>query len=220
MSGGVSEAWRRDHPWAVVYRRFRNSPLVAWPAGHLVFGLDLNELEKPLTLIDEVPDGGAVLDAPCGPGPALRGLRPERRLRYVAADISPKMLARTAEEAERRGLTQVEALEADVGDLPFADREFDLCLSLLGLHVVPEPARAVSELARVLKPGGRLAGTMFVMDSGPRYWGLRRVARLSGVLGPSGGMDDLAAWLADAGLEQEEGVRLGTLARFRARKPG
>jgi SAM-dependent methyltransferase len=219
MEGGVSESWRRDHPWAVLYRRFRGSPLVAWPTGHLVFGLDLRELEAPLALIRQVPEGGAVLDVPCGPGTALEALRPEQELRYVAADISPAMLAQTAEVAARRGLRQVETVEADVGELPFADGEFDLCLTLLGLHCVPDPARAVAEMARVLKPGGALAGTILVTDAGPRYWAIRRTARLAGILGPSGGMDDLARWLRDAGLEQEESVRLGTIARFRARKP-
>jgi SAM-dependent methyltransferase len=215
----VSEEWQRDHPWAVVYRRLSRAPLVAWPVGRLAFGLDVRELDSPLALIEAVPEGGAVLDVPCGPGNALRGLQPGRDVRYVAADISPAMLARTAQVAGERGLHQVQAREADVESLPFADGEFDLVLTLLGLHCVPDPARAVVEMGRVVKPGGTLAGTIFLMDGGLRYWGVRQGGRALGVLGPSGGMDDLRCWLGDAGLEVEEVTRLGTLARFRARRP-
>jgi SAM-dependent methyltransferase len=215
----VSEEWQRDHPWAVVYRRLSRTPLVAWPVGHLAFGLDVRELDEPLALNAQVPAGGAILDVPCGPGNALRGLAPGQDVRYVAADISPAMLARTAQVAAESGLGQVQTREADVEDLEFSDGEFDLVLTLLGLHCVPDPARAVAEMGRVLKPGGVLAGTIFLTDGGLRYWGVRQGGRALGVLGPSGGMDDLRRWLGDAGLEVQEAVRLGTLARFRALRP-
>jgi ubiquinone/menaquinone biosynthesis C-methylase UbiE len=63
-----------------------------------------------------------------------------------------------------RSLQQVELLEADMTALPFADGEVDLFLSYSGLHMVPDPERAVAEMARCLKPGGELIGTSFFSD--------------------------------------------------------
>jgi len=53
-------------------------------------------------------------------------------------------------------------------DLPFADEEVDLFLSFSGLHMIPDPERAVAEIARCLKPGGRLIGTTFLSDGSRR----------------------------------------------------
>lgn len=213
----VSEAWRADHPWAVVYRRMSQSRLVAGPVAKVGFGASLGDLERPLELLAGLPAGAAVLDAPCGPGVALGGLRPGQDVRYVAGDLNPAMLARTRAEAQRRGLEeQVEVREADLLGLPFADGEFDLVLTLLGLHCVPDPARMVAELGRVLKPGGTFAGTFFATDAGVRYLGVRLAGRAIGVLGPSGGVADLRRWMDAAGLEPREVVRMGTLVRFTA----
>jgi len=217
----VSDVWRGGvHPWAVLYRRFSESEALARPLGRVVFGLDVRALAPPRELVDAVPDGGAVLDAPCGPGNALEALAPAKRVRWVAADIAPAMLERTAQAARRRGLSQVRTKEADLLALPFGDAEFDLCLSLLGLHCVPDPAGAVAELGRVLRPGGQLFGTIFVTDAGVRYWPVRQAGRAAGILGPSGGLDDLRTWLSQAGLELEDAERLGTIVRFRARRRG
>ena len=60
-------------------------------------------------------------------------------VRYVAADLSPVMLARARGQAERRGLTQVEFVAADVESLPFGDAEFDLCVTYNSLHCFPTP---------------------------------------------------------------------------------
>ena len=107
-----------------------------------------------------------ILDVPCGGGVAFRGLRPGQRVRYVAADLSPVMLGRARAEAKRRDLHQIEFTEADVEALPFKDASFDLCVSCTGLHCFPDPAAAVSEIARVLRPGGVLRGTTLVRRGG------------------------------------------------------
>lgn len=215
-----SANWRRDHPWAVVYDFLVERETVSRPLGRLLFGTDTALIGDTVALIEEVPDGGSVLDIPCGGGVALRGLRPDRELRYVAADISPAMLARTEEEAHRRGLEQVETVSADVERLPFADEAFDLCLSLAGLHCFPRPGAAVREIARCLAPGGRFAGSVFLTDGGIRYRPALIAGRLMGVMGPSGTLADLRRWLSDAGLGEVEIRRSGAIAYFRATSPG
>ena len=215
---GVSANWRRGHPWAAVYDFFIEREALNRPPAKLLFGTDTRRLYEAIDSIAAVPDGGAVLDIPCGGGIALRGLQPGQRIRYVAADISPAMLARTEAAARERGLGQVEIRPADVEHLPFADGEFDLCVSFAGLHCFPDPATATREIARCLKPGGTFTGSVFLTDQGLRYKPMVAAGRIAGVLGPSGGLADLERWLADAGLGDAEIERSGAIAYFRARR--
>jgi ubiquinone/menaquinone biosynthesis C-methylase UbiE len=155
---GVSANWARGHPWAAVYDFFVEREALSRPAGLLLFGTDTRLLYDHMRALDEVPDGGAVLDIPCGGGVALRAVRPEHSFRYVAADIAPAMLERTAEVARSRGLGPlVETAKEDAEALTFDDGSFDLVMSFAGLHCFPHPDVACREIARVLKPGGRLA---------------------------------------------------------------
>src|SRR5947209_7420759 len=192
--------WRRDHPWAAVYSFFAERELLARPLGWALFGTDTRRMGDAIDAIAEVPDGGAILDIPCGTGVALRGLSPGQPVRYVAADIAPTMLARTAEVARQRGLHQVETRAADVERLPFEDGEFDLCLSFAGLHCFPHPDRAVDEIARVLRPGGRFVGSVFVTDAGIRFLPYLVAGRAIGVMGPSGSRGELERWFVDSRL--------------------
>ncbi len=79
--------------------------------------------------------------------------------RAVATDITPEMLAKTAELAAARGLVNLEARPADAEALPFADASFDLLTCRLAFHHFPNPRQALAEFARVLKPGGILGFT-------------------------------------------------------------
>ncbi len=214
----VSEVWRHGHPWAVVYDFGVERERLRRPLGRLLFGADTRRLFAGLAVLDDLPVGATVLDVPCGGGVAVRALRRDHRLRYVAADISPAMLQRTRRRGGVRGLTEVHTCAADMARMPFRDRRFDACLCFNGLHCVPDPAAAVREVARCLKPGGRLEGTVFLADSGPRYLPLRAAARLMGVLGPSGGVADVQRWLRDAGFTPVSVQRMGALARFSARR--
>jgi SAM-dependent methyltransferase len=214
---GVSANWRRGHPWAAVYDFFVERESLSRPAGKLLFGTDTGLLYDEMRAVDDVPDGGAVLDIPCGGGVALRALAPERRIRYVAADIAPAMLERTQQVARSRGLGQVETRIADAEDMPFADAEFDLCMSFAGLHCFPHPGAAAREIARVLKPGGRFVGSVFLLDGGLRYLPMVVFGRVAGVLGPSGGLRDLERWLDSAGFADARVERSGAIAYFDAR---
>jgi SAM-dependent methyltransferase len=215
---GVSANWRRGHPWAAVYDFFVERESLSRPAGKLLFGTETKLLYDRMGAVDDVPDGGAVLDIPCGGGVALRALRAERELRYVAADIAPAMLERTEHVARRRGLDQVKTRIADAEDMPFADGEFDLCMSFAGLHCFPHPDVAAREIGRVVKRGGRFVGSVFLTDGNVRYRPMVVAGRVAGVMGPSGGMRDLERWLDDAGFDDARIERSGAIAYFDVEK--
>jgi ubiquinone/menaquinone biosynthesis C-methylase UbiE len=210
----VSEVWRADHPWGALYDFVIEHEPVARVGWWLAMGSDARLLYDAAAEIGRLPDGAVVLDVPCGGGVTLRGLRPEQRVRYLAVDISPAMLARTAANAAAHRLSGVHGVQADVAHLPLRDGSVDLCVSLTGLHCFPDPQAAVRELARVLRPGGVLTGSAFLNDTGRRYDVMRRVGRATGLLGRSLSRQELADWLAPS----FEDVRLrtsGALVYFR-----
>jgi SAM-dependent methyltransferase len=90
-----------------------------------------------------------VLEVGPGPGEASERIARELGAEVVAVDISERMV----ELARARG---VDARVGDVQSLPFDDGSFDCALAAWVLFHVPDLDRALSELARVLRPGGRL----------------------------------------------------------------
>jgi ubiquinone/menaquinone biosynthesis C-methylase UbiE len=119
--------------------------------GTVVWGIDASKLYTTIRAVLEPRyRGETILDVPCGGGVAFRGLRPDQNVRYVAADLSEKMLARARRRAEKRSLTQVETIAADMRALPFEDGLADVCLSYSGLHAVPDPQLALRETVRCL----------------------------------------------------------------------
>jgi SAM-dependent methyltransferase len=90
-----------------------------------------------------------VLEVGCGPGELAERIEQELVARVRAVDISPRMV----ERARERG---VDARVGDVQELPYADGSFDCTIAAWMLYHVPDIDRALSELSRVLRPGGRL----------------------------------------------------------------
>lgn len=211
--------WADDPLWAHVYDWSVEHPRAGGVGWRVALGSDLERLYDAAAEIGTLPVGSRVLDVPCGGGVALRGLRPGQGATYVAADIAPAMLDRTTAVARRRGVAdQVEPRLADVGALPFPDDDFDLVVSFTGLHCFPEPRRAVTEIARVLRPGGVLTGSALLNDTGRRFDPLRRGGRAAGLLGPSCSSAELARWLAADGVPDLRIVTSGAIAYFRGVK--
>jgi len=96
---------------------------------------------------------GDVLDIASGDGVLAELLAPHAH-RYVCVDSSKRVVAAAAERL--RKFRNVEVREGDMHALPFAEGEFDLVVLMHALTYADKPAQAVSEAARVLRPGGRL----------------------------------------------------------------
>src|SRR5262249_22554796 len=103
--------------------------------------------------------GEHVLDVACGTGlvtfPAAEAVGPSGAV--VATDLSDAMVAHVSLEAGRRSLPRVTEYRMDAETLDFPDSSFDAALCALGLMYLPDPRVALSEMNRVLRPGGRAA---------------------------------------------------------------
>jgi ubiquinone/menaquinone biosynthesis C-methylase UbiE len=128
------------------------------------------------------------------------------------------MLQRTQREAIKRGLLQVDTVQADIGQLPFADGEFDLCVTFTGLHCVPDPQRAVVELGRVTRSGGELSGSFWASDVRTHQLPLQIFARTAGLVGGSATAAELRQWLAQSGFSEPQIRRSGDMIYFRAQR--
>lgn len=113
---------------------------------------------EPLLAATAVMKGTLLLDVATGPGYVARAAA-ERGAAVVGVDFSRAMLQRA-----RRNAPAVEFREADAAELPFADGSFEAVTMNYGLLHLGEPERAVAEIYRVLRPGGRFA---FSVWAGP-----------------------------------------------------
>jgi ubiquinone/menaquinone biosynthesis C-methylase UbiE len=212
----------RDHyasPFGAAFSAYMERPRLSRAIGRLFWGIDMRPFYESMTAIDEVAGGGTIVDCPCGAGPALRALGSNADVRYVGVDLSPSMLRRARRRARARGLANVEFAEANATDIPVPDGAAELFLSYNGLHCFDDPAAALAEAARVLKPGGRLVGCCFVRGTG----GLR--ARLllrphSGDFGPIGTEPEVREWLRAAGFRLSSAQLSGPMLYFEATRPG
>jgi SAM-dependent methyltransferase len=118
--------------------------------------------------------GCLVLDAGCGGGRYTR-LVAGHGARVVGVDRS----AAVEKAAELcANLANVLIVQSDLLDLPLAERAFDVVFSVGVLHHTPDPRRAFAQIARRVKPGGRLAVWLYRRNTTPQEWlnaGLRSV---------------------------------------------
>lgn len=117
-----------------------------------------------------------VLEIATGPGLLAKHVAPSAK-RMIATDYSDGMIA----EARKGDCPANLTFEvADAMDLPYADDTFDAVLIANALHIIPDPAKALSEIARVLRPSGILIAPNFVEHKGTlgsRIWsGILRIA--------------------------------------------
>jgi demethylmenaquinone methyltransferase / 2-methoxy-6-polyprenyl-1,4-benzoquinol methylase len=130
-------------------------------AALLSFGQDPRWRRFLVSRIDAGPRD-TVLDVATGTGAVARELLARKRCTVVGLDQSPEMLA----EARRRLPASVTLLEGRAEALPFPDGAFDALTFTYLLRYVDDPAAVLRELARVVRPGGMIAGLEFAVPHG------------------------------------------------------
>jgi ubiquinone/menaquinone biosynthesis C-methylase UbiE len=186
-------------PYGLIYDFCIERQRLMCVTARLTWGIDLMSQFASMDVIGKTNAGATILDIPCGGGVAFRALRPDQDVRYVAGDLSQRMLDRAKRRAEERGLRQVEFTLADMQDLPFDDDVADLFLSYNGLHMIDDPEAAVSEIGRCLRPGGQLIGTTLLSAGSCRQRALFAVGARLGHSAPPRA-SDLDRWLSSAGI--------------------
>jgi ubiquinone/menaquinone biosynthesis C-methylase UbiE len=141
----LAEFWRIEH--------------AGWE--RLAGGYDIYFRDVAAQMIDPILNaagvtaGTCVLDLCCGPGYVAARAR-ERGASPVGIDYSSEMVA-----LAKTGYPDIAFREGDAESLHLEDRTFDAVVMNLGLHHIARPERAIAEAARVLRPGGRLAFTVW-----------------------------------------------------------
>lgn len=131
--------------------------------------------------------GDRVLDVATGTGAVALLLAGERGCRVTAVDQSDAMLAAARRRLDAAGVSdRVDLVRAEAESLPFGDGVFDGLTVTYLLRYVDDPGAVLAELARVVRPGGRLAS----LDFGVPPWPPARAAwRLyTGAVLPAGGL--------------------------------
>jgi demethylmenaquinone methyltransferase / 2-methoxy-6-polyprenyl-1,4-benzoquinol methylase len=167
----------------------------------------LDQRWRRATVRAVVRPGNSVLDAACGTGD-LAVIAAKSGATVTGVDFSGRMLERA-----RRKAPELDWVQGDMLALPFPDATFDVATVGFGVRNVADLARAIAELRRVLRPGGRLAILELTRPRGPLRWfyalWFDRMMPLLGKLLPGGeaytylpasvrrfpGPDDLAAQL-------------------------
>lgn len=110
-----------------------------------------------ISMIDPKPEE-VILDGGCGNARDLIQLAPSG-CKCVGIDFSPNMIEEAKKELATRNIQRVELEVGDLTNLRFSDQTFDKVFASEVLEHVPDYRKAVSEMARVLKPGGTLVVT-------------------------------------------------------------
>jgi ubiquinone/menaquinone biosynthesis C-methylase UbiE len=132
-----------------------------------------NATEVMLDLANVRP-GARVLDVAAGAGePALtiaKRVGPSGHV--LASDISSNILEFAREAAQAQGLTNVETRVLDGEHLELPDAAFDVVTSRVGLIYFPNQQQALSEMRRVLKPGGRVAAIVYTTPENNQFFSI------------------------------------------------
>ncbi|WP_231916131.1 class I SAM-dependent methyltransferase [Microbacterium karelineae] len=202
----------------------------------MTFGLDAVWRRATTRAVAPQP-GERILDLAAGTCRSSASLA-RSGAQVVAADFSPGMLAEGRRRyGDVRGLSFV---EADATALPFDDGEFDAVTMSYGLRNVNDPKKALAELARVTRPGGRIVINEFSTPPNAlfrrlyRFYNDRVLPRVARIVGSNGDAYDylnesirawpdqraLAAWIGEAGWSDVayHNLSFGIVALHRARR--
>ena len=157
----------------------------------------------------DVGPGNDVLDIACGTGnlalPAARA-----GASVVGIDLAGNLVEQARERAKREGL-EIRFDEGDAEALPYADAEFDLCVSMYGIMFAPRPEVATTELLRVCRPGGTIA----LANWTPEGFIGRMLKVLSGYVSPPPGVPSPLLWGQDEAVRERLGDGVSALVTQR-----
>jgi SAM-dependent methyltransferase len=102
----------------------------------------------------QVGEGNTVLDVACGSGNATIPAA-ETGAKVTGLDLTPELLEAGRVNATEAGV-EIDWVEGDAEQLPFPDGSFDAVISVFGCMFAPDQAKTAAEIARVMKPGGRM----------------------------------------------------------------
>ena len=143
-----------------------NSSFLGRLAMKIFWGLSDSNYEKFLNqAFAGVPKNfaGKLLEIPVGTGvlslPRYQNLKDAE---IFCVDYSETMLSAAEKYSQKLNLSSVKFLQGDVGNLPFNDENFDIVLSVNGLHAFPDKTAAYNEMWRVLKRGGIFCGSLYI----------------------------------------------------------
>jgi ArsR family transcriptional regulator len=171
-------------------RSFFDSVGPEWDALRKVFNDDALRARAITRL---VTPGQRVADVGTGTG-ILAAELARLGLRVIAIDNSARMLDAARAKLAAEGQAEVELRRGEASALPLADGEVDAALAHMVLHYLPSPADAVREMARAVRPGGRVVLVDFVRHS--HEWMRQEL----GVAWLGFEPAEIAAWCAEAGL--------------------
>ena len=146
--------------------------------------------------------GQRVVDVACGTGATALLLARERAAQMVGVDLGARTIERAQREACAAGLAErVRFVHGDAEALPLADAMFDVALSECSLCTFPDKARAVAEMARVLRTGGTIAVADVVASLDALPAPLRTAAARVACVADARTEDEYAALLRAVGFE-------------------
>ena len=148
-----------------------------------IFGvITASAIRATMREVNALP-AGDVLEVGVGTGIALPHYKRDHRV--TGFDLSPDMLVRAGKRVAEKNLDNVVALlEMDAANLTFGDATFDVAVAMFVMTVVPDPHRVLAEMARVVRPGGRIVVVNhFSADKGARAAIEKWLSRFSSSLG-------------------------------------
>ncbi|MBN1574783.1 MAG: methyltransferase domain-containing protein [Deltaproteobacteria bacterium] len=155
-------------------------------------------------ILDEIEKGNSVLEVAAGTG--LIALEVAGKAGEVkAVDITPEMVRFAEKKAKERSIKNTRFSVGDAYALPFDDGSFDAAVCSNALHNMMEPKRALTEMRRVLKKGGKLITPTYCHGEGLKSRMLSRLMSLSGFPGYHRfTIESLSGLISDSGFEIEK----------------
>ena len=185
-----------------------------WSAGQVMRQQTLGVATEMLLEVADVQPGSRVLDVAAGTGEStLMAARRVGPTGYVlAADISPSMLNVAAEAARKEGLTNVETRVMNAETLALDADSFNAVICRIALMLFPNPAKALTEMRCVVKPGGKVAVIVYsALEKNPYHGIFYGIVRRLGNIPPPAPGDPWMYALGDPGALENLYRRAGFL---------